>query len=249
MFKSIVPITEKNHKGLKVTSIDNFNFVSDTHLASIMVHEFSRASATYPIVFLEDKVNDKFKPVVMLGLEEGENLFVQDGKWVSSYIPAIIRRYPFALSKTENDKYVVCIDEDSEFINNDKGQPIFNEDGTGTEVIERVKKYLTELQQMEMFTENFCSYMASNNMFTPLNMKVRIGDEIKNVGGAYVINEERFNSLNNDKFLELREKQYIPVVYSHLSSLAQIERLLGFKDKNHGVTEKVEDRFENQSLV
>ena len=250
MFKKIVPITIKDHKNTKVKSIDNFDFVKNIHLASVMVHEFSRAASTYPIVFLEDKVNDQFRPVVMLGLQEGENLFVQDGKWSASYIPAIIRRYPFALSKTgEDNRYVICIDQDSEFINETEGQALFNEDGTGSEVIDRVKKYLTELQQMEIFTEEFCKTMKHENMFTPLNMKVRVGDEIKNVGGAYVINEERFNSLSDEKFVELRKKQYLPVVYSHLSSLAQIERLLGFKDKSHTVTETIEDRFDDKVTV
>lgn len=245
MFKKIVPITLNNHKDVKVKQIDNFNFVSDIHLASAMVHEFSRAAATYPIVFLEDKANDKFRPVVMLGLEAGENLFVQEGKWKASYIPAIVRRYPFALSKTgDEDRYVICIDEDSEFVNKEEGQAIFKEDGTADEVMDRVKKYLTELQQMDMFTDKFCEDMKSENMFTPLNMKVRVGDEIKNVGGAYVINEERFNDLNNEKFIALREKKYIPIIYSHLSSLAQIERLLTFKDKSRAVTEKIEERFE-----
>jgi len=115
-------------------------------------------------------------------------------------------------------------------------------------VIDRVKKYLTELQQMEAFTEAFCKEMKSENMFTPLNMKVKVGNEIKNVGGAYVINEERFNSLNDEKFMELRKKQYIPVIYSHLSSLAQIERLLGFKDKTHTETKMIEDRFEEHKI-
>ena len=251
MYKKIAPITEKKHKDIKVKSIDNFDFIKDVHLASVMVHEFSRASSIYPIVFLEDTVNDQFRPVVMLGLEEGENLFVQDdGKWAASYIPAIIRRYPFALSKTgEDNRYVICIDESSEFVNKEEGQAIFNEDGTASEVIERVKKYLTELQQMELFTETFCKEMKEENMFTPLNMKVRVGNEIKNVGGAYVINEERFNSFSDEKFLELRKKQYIPVIYSHLSSLSQIERLLGFKDKSHVTTEKIEERFDETQVV
>jgi len=249
MFKNIKPITVKDHKNTKIKSIDNFDFVKDIHLASVMVHEFSRAASTYPIVFLEDKTTDQFRPVVMLGLSEGENLFVENGKWKASYIPAIIRRYPFALSKTgEDNRYVICIDQDSQFVNETEGQAIFNEDGTGSEVIDRVKKYLTELQQMEAFTEAFCKEMKSENMFTPLNMKVKVGNEIKNVGGAYVINEERFNSLNDEKFMELRKKQYIPVIYSHLSSLAQIERLLGFKDKTHTETKMIEDRFEEHKI-
>lgn len=247
MFKNITPITKEAHLNIKVKPIDNFDFVSDTHIASIMVHEFSRASSIYPIVFLEDKEQDQFRPVVLVGLEEGENLFVQDNKWNASYIPAIIRRYPFALAQTgEEGRYTVCIDEESEFVNEEEGQALFDEDGEAGEVIERVKKYLTELQQMEQFTKEFCDYMKSNNMFTPLNMKVRVGDEVKNINGAYVINEERFNSLSDEKFLELRTKKYIPVTYAHLSSLAQIERLIGFKDKESVETPALGEHFKDE---
>ena len=65
------------------------------------MHEFARAAAVYPIVFVEDKTKDAFRPVTLLGLDAGENLFVSEsGKWEASYIPAIIRRYPFALANT-----------------------------------------------------------------------------------------------------------------------------------------------------
>lgn len=231
MFKSIVPITKERHLNKKVKAVDNFDFIKDVHIVSIMVHEFSRAASVYPIVFLEDQAKDEFKPVVLTGLEEGENLFVSENKWEGSYIPAIIRRYPFALAKTNEDgRYTICIDEQSDFVNDEEGQELFTKDGEAGEVIDKVKQYLTELQQMEQFTSEFCSYMAKNNMFTPLNMKVRVGNEVKNISGAYVINEERFNALSDEKFLELRTKKYTPVVYSHLSSLAQVERLVAFKD-------------------
>lgn len=247
MFQNITPITKEAHLNIKVKPIDNFDFVKDTHIASIMVHEFSRASSIYPIVFLEDKEQDQFRPVVLVGLEEGENLFVQDNKWNASYIPAIIRRYPFALAQTgEEGRYTVCIDEKSEFVNEEEGQALFTEEGEAGEVIERVKKYLSELQQMEQFTQEFCDYMKQNNMFTPLNMKVRVANEIKNISGAYVINEERFNSLSDEKFLDMRSRKYIPVTYAHLSSLSQIERLIGFKDKDNGVIETLGEHFKDE---
>jgi len=235
MFEKIVPITKDGHKNTKIKALNNFEFAKGVNIAAIMVHEFSRAAAIYPIVFLEDKEKDQFRPTVLLGLEQGENLFVKDGKWNASYIPAIIRRYPFALAKTkEDDKYTICLDAASDLVNDKEGQELFASNGEPGEVMERVKKYLGELQQMERFTETFCQYMISLNMFTPLNMKVRMAGEVKNIAGAYVINEERLNSLSDDKFLEMRHKQYLPVIYSHLSSLSQIERLLSLKDKSLG---------------
>ena len=238
MFKNVVPVTKERHAAIKVKALENFEFAKQINMATVMVHEFSRAASIYPIVFIEDKQKDQFRPVVLLGLEDGENLFVQDDKWQASYIPAIIRRYPFALAKTQEEgRYTVCIDQASDLLNENEGQPLFNDEGEPAEVMERVKRYLAELQQMEHFTEEFCSYLAEKNMFTPLNMKVRIGNELRNITGAYIVNEERLNSLSDESFLEMRNKRYIPVAYSHLSSLSQIERLLTFKDKETAAIE------------
>jgi hypothetical protein len=231
MYRSIVPITEKTHLTKKVKPLKDFNFAQNVNLASVMAHEFSKAGAVYPIVFLEDKASDTFRPVVLLGLEEGENLFVEDGKWKSSYVPAIIRRYPFTLaSSNEEGRFTICVDDESELLNDEEGEALFDEEGNASELMERVKKYLGELYQMEKFTTQFCQEMQEKNMFTPLNMRVKVANEIKSLGGAYVINEERLNALSDEAYLELRSKQFMAVIYSHLTSLSQIERLLTFKN-------------------
>lgn len=242
MFKSIVPIVEKNHRNLKVKKIDNFDFCKDLHLSSVMVHEFSRVSSIYPIIFLEDKDKDEFTPVVMLGLETGENLFIKDGVWNASYIPAIIRKYPFILANSGKDEtYTICIDEESEFLNEEEGEELFDKKGKSSKTMENIKQFLTELQQMDNFSSVFCKYFQEKNMFTPLNMKVKIKNELKNVSGAYILNEDRLNNLSNESFLDMREKQYLPAVYAHLNSLAQIERLVNFKDKNSFKTKTLDN--------
>ena len=232
MFSQLVPVNTERHAGKKIKQIEGFAFASQFHIASVMVHEFARASALYPIVFLEDKEKDEFRPVALLGLDAGENLFVDaDGKWQGSYIPAIIRRYPFALAASgEEGQFTVCIDEGSNLVDDKEGLPLFNEKGEPAEVLENVKRYLGELQQMDAFTSEFSKYFATNNMFTPLNLRVNQSGQVKNISGCYVINEERLNNLSDERFLELRSRQYLPAIYSHLSSLAQIERLVTLKD-------------------
>jgi hypothetical protein len=152
------------------------------------------------------------------------------GKWAASYIPAIIRRYPFALTKgAEEDRYVVCVDEGSELISDTEGAPMFDEAGNPTQVIENVKRYLGELQQMDMIAQDFTRFLVQNNLLTPLNMRVNAANQIRNITGCYVINEERLNNFSDAKFLELRQKRYLPAIYAHLLSLPQIERLANLK--------------------
>lgn len=233
MFKSLVPVNKARHEGKKIKQVEGFGFAADFHIASIMVHEFARAASLYPVVFLEDKEQDSFRPVVLMGMDAGENLFVgADGKWQASYVPAIIRRYPFALASAgEEGKFTVCIDEGSDLISDTDGLPLFNEQGEPAEALENVKRYLGELQQMDALTNEFCKYMVAHNMLTPLNMRVQQADQVKNINGCYVINEERLNGLSVDGFMELRDKRYLPAVYAHLLSLAQIERLMTLKDE------------------
>jgi hypothetical protein len=111
---------------------------------------------------------------------------------------------------------------------------LFDDAGKPSEMMERVKRYLAELQQMEKFTQEFCHFLAEHNMFTPLNMKVRQQDEIKNITGCYVVNEERLGSISDEGFLNFRKQQFLPAIYAHLISLAQIERLLKFKEQTEG---------------
>lgn len=233
MFLQLVPVNKERHADKKVKPVDGFGFAANFHIASVMVHEFVRAAAIYPVVFLEDKDQDEFRPVVLMGLDAGENLFVDgEGKWQASYIPAIIRRYPFALASTgQENQFTVCIDEGSELVNEEEGVPLFDANGEPAEALENVKRYLGELQQMDAFTKSFCKYLAEHNMFTPLNMRVRQADQVKNIAGCYVINEERLNNLSSERFLEMREKRYLPATFAHLGSLAQIERLLKLKEE------------------
>lgn len=228
MFEQIVPVALERHRHKKVRNTTQFDYAAGFHIAYVTVHEFARAAATYPIVFLEDKPNDGFRPVVLMGLQPGENLFVgADGAWNASYIPAMIRRYPFALSKgVEENRFVVCVDEASTLLSDTEGAPMFDEKGEPTQVIENVKRYLSELQQMDMLTQQFSRFLLTNNLLTPLNMRVNATAQARNITGCYVINEERLNAFSDALFLEVRAKGFLPAMYAHLMSLPQIERLV-----------------------
>ena len=232
MFNKVVPVNKDVHARTRIKEITTFEFASKFHVAYLTMHEFTRAAAIFPIVFLEDKEKDEFRPVALLGLNPGQNLFVDPhGKWQASYVPAIIRRYPFALTPRGDDgQYIVCIDEASSLVSQTEGAALFDEKGEPTQVIENVKRYLSELQQMDVLTRGFCAFLKEQNMFTPLNLRVRDNAKVKNISGCYVINEERLNNLSDERFLDIKNKRYLPALYAHLISLAQTERLVKLQE-------------------
>lgn len=232
MFEKVVAVNKEVHARTKVRELTNFGFTSGLHVAYVTMQEFTRAAPIFPIVFIEDKEKDEFRPVALLGLQAGQNLFVDDaGKWMASYVPAIIRRYPFTLAPVGNQgEYLVCIDEGSSLVNENEGAALFDEKGQPTEVINHVRRYLSELHQLDAETRNFATFLARHNLFTPLTMSVRDSGKVQNVVGCYVINEERLNNLSDELFLEIRKKRYLPAVFGHLISLAQTERLAKLQD-------------------
>ncbi|MEN9760796.1 MAG: hypothetical protein RI906_622 [Pseudomonadota bacterium] len=230
MFKELVPVSRERHGEQRVRPLVSFEFARGFHLASVMMHEFSRAQAFNPIVFIDDSRNGVYRPVALFGLEAGENLFIDPvtAQWqAGAYIPAIIRRYPFALATTDqSDRYAICVDEGSGHLDAHDGQAMFNADGSPSETLENVKRFLGELQGMEEATREFCATLARLELLRPLNLRVRDGEGARDIAGSYVVADERLEALDEATFLDLRARRYLAPLYAHLGSLAQLERLV-----------------------
>ncbi len=249
MFKKITPLNSERHGALKLKQDNTFHFAGGTHVASIMTSEFYRAATTYPIVFVEEPKNDEFRPVVLLGLQPKKNLFVNaEGKWEAIYIPAILRRYPFVLARTEEDgRFAVCVDEDSGFFSETEGQPLFDGEGQPGQLLENVKKYLAQLQQMDQVTQQFCQTLKEHNLFAPLNMRVRKAESVQNITGAYAINDKRMDALSDETFLEWRKQKILPLIYNHLFSLSNIERLVQLRTQTIAHEKSLLDDLDSDS--
>jgi hypothetical protein len=234
MLEQIVPVSRERHAHSRIRPLPNFLFARGFHLAAVTMQEFVRASAFYPIVFIDDRQQDGFRPVALLGLDGGENLFVNAvaGEWTKgAYIPGILRRYPFALAATPvGDEFAICVDESSGLIGADDGLPLFDEAGAPTETLENVRRFLSEFQQMEVSTALFCSFLSSNNLLRPLSLRVHVAGASRDISGCYAVNEERLDSVSDALFLEMRAKHYLAPLYAHLSSLPQLERLVRLKE-------------------
>ena len=227
MFRQVVPLNVRRHAGLRLRALPGFAHAAGLHMAALMQAEIVRASALYPIVFVEDRDNDTFRPMALLGLEPGENVFVDPtGHWRASYIPAVVRAYPFALARAHRpDRFTVCIDAGSELFSVADGTPLFDDAGLPTAALEEAKGYLGSLWRMQLQTDAFARALAQRNLFTPFTVSVRRDDRTLEVAGAYVVNEQRLEGLPDERLFELRQRGWLASVYAHLTSLLQMERL------------------------
>jgi hypothetical protein len=228
MFKKLVPINSSAHKDIKLKRAPNYDFAKTVHVAPLLAHEFPQASASFPIIFHKNEESGEFHPLALLGLRKEENLLIQDGKWTATYVPASIRRYPFAAASVNGDdeNMVVCMDEEAEMFNTEEGDPLFDENGEETEIIKQVKEFMNSYLDREAASRAFVKFLAEKELLLPrtVGYNNQEGERV-NMGSFYAFDEAKFNELSDEDFLEMRKRGYLPVAYAILTSMQQMDGL------------------------
>jgi hypothetical protein len=231
MFEKIIPLDSNLHAGKRFRKNIGFSFAEQQHLAIIALHEFPKIAGNYPILFIKKPQDGKFAPVALLGVEPNENLFVNaDGTWQQdAFIPSAFQRYPFVLVKAENDSMTVWMDDIPELFDAENGVELFSPDGVETEFLIKSKEFLVGLLKSEMLTAIFCEKLVELDLLVPGSLDIRIGADVKQFSGCFVVDEKRLNALSSAAFESLREHGFMGLIYAHLLSINLIERVVARK--------------------
>ena len=232
---NIVAIKKEQHQNLKVANQRDLSHVANQHIAPINVREFSQASTSYPIVLIKDPDSERYRTVVMLGLEAGENLYHEENKWQAIYIPHSISMVPFSLGlDPEKEKTLTaCIDLDSAFVGEDKEQALFDAEGNDTEYFKGIQEQLGRLYDNEVANENFVKILLENDLLQELELNVAFNNEDKKkLVGIYGINEEKLQGLNDEKALEFYKSGLFMPIHAMLASAGQVNRLAQLRNSS-----------------
>ncbi len=236
---NVVPVRKEQHKNLKVASKRTLDHVKEQHIAPITAREFARAATSYPIVIIKDQ--DRYRSVVMLGIEAGENLYYSQDDWQAVYVPQSISMIPFSLGiDPEKEKTLTtCIDLDSEYVGEDKDNALFDAEGNDTEFYKLAQESLGRVYDNEIMTEKFIKELEANNLLQELELNVAFASgEKKRLVGLFGINEKTLQELSDDKVLDFHKRGLFVPIYSMMGSVAQVNRLAQLRNKSEN-TNKV----------
>jgi hypothetical protein len=227
IYETVVPLTFATHRHSSVEIGRNFDFSSKVNSVPLTAIEFREAQSDYPIVFVGNP--EGVMPAVILGLREGENLYLSsDGKWDARYVPAFVRRYPFVFSKSDDEqRFNLCIDEQFSGFNGDgRGERLFTDDGKPTTYVENILKFLQEYQLQFHRTERFCKRILELDLLEPMQAQVEMNSGEKySLGGFMAINREKLKELSGDKLAELAKTDELELIYLHLQSMRNFNTL------------------------
>lgn len=220
---NIVPVSQDRHATLRWKRPTSYVFAAKQTLAPLVGAELAAAMLVYPISFIQQ--NDLIIPVALLGLHAGKNLFVSaDGRWLTSYIPAVFRSHPFYLANTENGQQVLCIDEEEGLAHEGEGEAFF-ENGQPTNAVADIMRLLTQTEQNRVVTAAACTELRNQGVVQPWPITLKAGAEEKQLDGLFKIDEAALNALNDEAFVALRRSGALPIAYCQLLSMQHVAQL------------------------
>jgi hypothetical protein len=226
------PLTNELHGKLGVKRQDfPFKFAKEGHAVPLTVGEFPLAAVSGPIIF----VGDDKTPIAVMGLNGGENMFVNDkGQFEPGvYIPAYIRRYPFVFANDDaNQQMILCIDRKADFITEGGDLPFFEKNGEPSEYTKNCIEFCNNFEMERQRTVSFIQLLKDLDLFetkeaifTPQNADGTTAEPQK-IAEYFGVSEEKLNALPTEKFLELRDNGALGQIYAHLLSLVGWDRLV-----------------------
>ena len=219
-----VAVSKELHLYKRWSASSNFKFASKDALCPLVMQEAPRAALQLPIAF--SKAGDHIGLFVLQGLEAGSNYLVDnEGRWLAEYIPAAYRGYPFILATTDNNDLVLCFDMDSGLISETEGNAFFDDEGKPGTRINEALEFLSSFSANSQKTHLVCLLLEELDILEPWPINIKKGDQNVPVGGLFRVNEIKFNSLDVENFVKLRDKGALPLIFCHLLSMQNLARI------------------------
>lgn len=232
-------LTAETHRALRVHEERGAAFGDMVMCCVTVPDEFRRVQNEYPILFRLNSERDSFAALAMFGFENGENLFLEDGRWDARYRPLAMEIQPFLIGRPSPDSSErhVHIDMASPRISDGEGIAIFDENDQPTPYLERVNEQLGQLDVGYQRSAAFFAALRRNDLLEPLVVELPLADgSVNRLVGFHTINEDRLRSLDPTALNELHAEGHLMPIFMAVASLSNLDALIRRKNRRirHG---------------
>ncbi len=227
LYRKPILLDRERHRRMRLRTGQGFGFAAGLNAMYITGAEFGEACKEYPLVFVRTPEGG-VEPAAMLGLREGENLFVDpQGRWGGRYVPAFVRRYPFVLAQLPGQTQLgVCVDDAAQASGEQPGEALFDAQGEPTPYLQQSIQFLEQFQREHQRTRAFCQNLHEADLLRPMNARADLPDgRAFTVDGLLVVDEKKLLALPDAQVLSFFRGGELHLLSMHLLSLSNLKAL------------------------
>jgi len=221
-----VLLNNVDHRDLRVSIARRPGLGDEVMSVLTFPGEFRALQAYYPIVFRKD-AGGRFHPVALLGLQQGQNLFLHEDGWDAHYVPLGIERQPFMIGSSADGEPMLHVDLDHPRVGKE-GEALFLEHGGSTPFLQRMASMLRTLHDGFAGNAAFVDALLGHALLEPFVLDLTLpGHGPLRLDGCYTIMEERLRALDADALHALSRAGHLEPVYMAMASLSHLRDLIG----------------------
>jgi len=228
-----------DHGDLRIIIDRSAEFGDNLWYSLTFPSEFRNVQRHYPVFFTRDPDSGEYQAVAMFGVEEGENLFLDEQGWKAGYIPLNILRAPFLVGFQEQQEFgqpsrepVITVDMDSPRISRERGERVFLDQGGNSPYVEQVSSILKVLHEGMQRSKPFFETLEEMNLLESIVIEVQLNDGSEHrLAGFHTINEDALRALGAEQLATLNQRGYLEAIYMVIASMSHLPELIEKKNQ------------------
>lgn len=227
------------HRDLKVATGFGPQFGDAVGMVPAYPSEFAELQREYPIFLRREAGTGSWHSVALLGFEQHENLFLQEGRWNASYLPGAAAKGPFLIGFQEHyvdgvltQDAVMHVDLDHPRVTTGGGEPVFLPQGGNTPYLDHIAGVLRGIHDGGAYAAAMFAMLDDSGLIQPVTLDVQVTPRHRvSVNGLHGIDRERLAALDSARLAALNRAGYLEGAYLMLASLQNMRRLIAEKQR------------------
>ncbi len=227
-----VLLNNVDHHDLRVVTAAGAAWGDGVNQVAVFPTEFEALSRDYAIVFRRD-ADGALEARALLGLERGENLFLDADRWTARTVPALMQRGPFSIGVPAGGapgEPMIHIDASDPRVGRDDGERIFLDHGGNAPYLDRIGGVLRSIYAGRQIMPAMIDAFAEAGLFDEVTLELAYGDDRRHViPDAITLSAERFAALDGAALARLHAGDFLRCAVWLISSLGNLPALLDRK--------------------
>ena len=187
---SHIALDSNAHRDLRIRAGASAELGDEVMACLTVPSEFRRVQNEFPILFRRDLDSGRFSALALFGFENGENLFLEDGRWDARYRPLALTIQPFLVGRAKGEgssEVHVDLDHSRVAEAGKEGLRAFDDHGRPTPYLESIMAGLDELDQGLPRERRFLRRARALRLLEPFSLRCRASRRLAAIAWSAII--------------------------------------------------------------